>query len=154
MENIEVDSAVLEIPVKWTVRRILWFIFGMTNLGMAYVGLVTPGIPFSTFLTISAFCFAKSSKKWHNYLFNHKKFGPFLKNWAKYRVFPKYAKISMIITMCSSLAFTYLVSGNVKVTLWCAFGMIVCAVWGLRYPSTRQEYHRRVDAGEKVAWIK
>ena len=34
---------------KWTIKRALWFSLGMFCVGLAYVGVVTPGIPFSIF---------------------------------------------------------------------------------------------------------
>lgn len=140
--------------MNWTVKRVLWFVAGMLSLGMAYIGLVTPGIPFSTFLTASAFCFAKSSKKWHDYLMNHHKFGPFLRNWAKYRIFPKYAKISMVIMMIISLTLTYLFTHNNVLVTWSAAACIGTIIWGFRYPSTRVEHDLRVAAGKKIAWIR
>ena len=60
------------------MKKIFWYIVGMFCLGMAYVGMVTPGIPFSIFLVMAAFAFSKSSDKMHNWIYNHKKFGPFL----------------------------------------------------------------------------
>ena len=60
---------------------------------MAYVGVVVPGIPFSIFLVFAAYCFAKSSKKWHDWLYNHKYFGPFLTNWVEKKVFPTWKAI-------------------------------------------------------------
>ena len=62
------------IDEKWTIKRILWFSLGMLSLGMAYIGVVTPGIPFSIFLVIAAYSFARSSKKWHDWIYNHKYF--------------------------------------------------------------------------------
>ena len=89
------------IDEKWTIKRIIWFSLGMLSLGMAYIGVVTPGIPFSIFLVFAAYCFAKSSKKWHDWIYNHKYFGPFLTNWVNYRVFHFYAKIMQTTTHAS-----------------------------------------------------
>jgi len=86
-----------------TIKKLFWFSLGMLSLGMAYIGFVVPGIPFSIFLVFSAYCFARSSKKWHDWLYNHKYFGPFLTNWMQKKVFPTWAKISMIIVMSSYL---------------------------------------------------
>jgi len=125
----------------------------MLSLGMAYIGFVTPGIPFSVFLVFSAYCFAKSSKKMHDWLYNHKHFGPFLTNWTYKRVFPTKMKYMMIAVMSSTLAFTWFVSFNIKAVLFSGIFMALVAVWAWRYPGSVKEYQRRKDAGEKIAWI-
>ena len=139
---------------KWTIKRILWFSLGMLCLGMAYIGVVTPGIPFSIFLVIAAYSFAKSSKKWHDWIYNHKYFGPFLTNWTYYRVFPMYAKWSMIIVMSSTLIVTYYFTSNVKAVLWSGIFMALVAIWAWRYPSSKEEHDMRLEAGKKIGCIK
>jgi len=135
-----------------TIKKIFWFSLGMLSLGMAYVGIVVPGIPFSIFLVFAAYCFAKSSKKWHDWLYNHPWFGPFLTNWTQKKVFPTWAKISMLIVMSSTLAFLWFTTGNIKAVLWSGSFMALVAVWAWRYPGSVEEQERRVKAGEKIAW--
>ena len=136
------------------IKKALWFGIGMMSLGMAYIGFVVPGIPFSIFLVFSAYCFTKSSKKWHDWLYDHKYFGPFLRNWIEKKVFPTWAKYSMIIVMSSSLAFLWYATGNMKAVLWSGGFMALVAIWAWRYPGSVEEYNRRVKAGEKIAWLK
>ena len=127
---------------------------GFLSLGMAYVGVVVPGIPFSIFLVFAAYCFAKSSKKWHDWLYNHKYFGPFLTNWTQKKVFPAWAKYMMIAVMSSSLAFLWFSTGNIKAVAWSGGFMALVAIWAWRYPGSVEEQERRVAAGEKIAWLK
>ena len=139
---------------KWTIKRILWFSLGMLCLGMAYIGVVTPGIPFSIFLVIAAYSFAKSSKKWHDWIYNHKYFGPFLTNWSSKRVFPTKAKYLMLLTMASSLVLMWFTTGNIKAIMWTGGAMLICAIWGWRYPGSLEEHERRKQLGLRVAWLK
>ena len=136
------------------VKKALWFSLGMFCLGMAYIGVITPGIPFSIFLVIAAYSFAKSSKKWHDWIFNHKYFGPFLTNWYSYRVFPRFAKYSMVLVMASTLIITYWLTDNTMAVLWSGIAMGCVAVWAWKYPSTRQEHDKRKAEGRKIAWLK
>ena len=122
-------------------------------MGLAYIGIITPGIPWSIFVVFSAYCFAKSSPKMHKWIYEHRLFGPFLTNWQTKKVFPLKAKYFMVLTMSSSLvimAFTVPVVGVVATALT----MVLVAVWAWRYPSTVEEYQRRKDAGEKIGWTK
>ena len=127
---------------------------GFASLGMAYIGVVVPGIPFSIFLVFAAYCFAKSSKKWHDWLYNHKYFGPFLTNWTQKKVFPTWAKYMMIAVMSSSLVFLWFSTGNIKAVAWSGGFMALVAIWAWRYPGSVEEQELRVAAGKKIAWLK
>lgn len=126
---------------------------GWICLIMAYIGLVTPGIPFSIFLVGAAYCFARSSKRMENWIYNHKHFGPFLLNWEKKRVFPQRAKYAMILVMTSSvIIMSFFVP--IKGVIYSAAFMALVAVWTWRYPSTVEEWQRRKDNNEKIGWFK
>ena len=127
---------------------------GFLSLGMAYVGVVVPGIPFSIFLVFAAYCFAKSSKRMHDWLYNHKYFGPFLTNWVQKKVFPTKGKYLMVAVMASTLAFTFYATGNIKAVAWSGAFMLGVAIWAWRYPGSVEEQKRRVKAGKRIAWLK
>ena len=127
---------------------------GFLSLGMAYIGVVVPGIPFSIFLVFAAYCFAKSSPRMHAWIYNHKYFGPFLTNWTQKRVFPQKMKYAMVAVMSSSAAFLYFSTGNIKATLWSAGFMALVAIWAWRYPSSVAEYDKRTKLGKKIGWFK
>ena len=136
------------------VKKRLWMALGFTCLGCAYIGVVTPGIPFSIFLIIAAFSFARSSDRMHKWLFNHKYFGPFLTNWGKYRVFPQRAKYSMIIMMSISLVILWYSLHNFHGTLWTGVTMLCVAIWAWRYPATKEIHDQRKKDGVRIAWLK
>jgi len=136
------------------IKKYIWMGLGFLSLGMAYVGFVVPGIPFSVFLVFSAYCFAKSNKKMHDWLYNHKYFGPFLTNWVQKKVFPTWGKYAMIAVMSSSLAFLWFSTGNIKAVAWSGGFMVLVVIWAWRYPGSVEEQERRVAAGKKIAWLK
>ena len=134
------------------VKRFLWKILGFISLGMAYVGLITPGIPYSCFVVFAAYCFAKGSPKMHAWLYNHKIFGPFLTNWGEKRVFPTKMKFFMLARMSSSLiimSFTVPVRGVVYTGIF----MFVVAVWAWRFPGSVEEHGQRIKEGRKIGWF-
>ena len=127
---------------------------GMFLLGVAYIGVILPGIPWSTPILGATYCFAKSSDKFHNWIMNHKTFGPFIKEWQTYRVYPQKAKYLMIAVMSTSLAFMYFGTGNIKATVYLFIVFALIVIWAWRYPGTKEESQRRIDAGEKLGWLK
>jgi len=48
------------------------------------IGIVLPLLPTTPFILLAAFCFARSSKRCHGWLVNHKVFGPIITNWTEY----------------------------------------------------------------------
>ena len=127
---------------------------GFLCVGIAYIGFITPGIPFSIFLVIAAWAFAKSSPRMEAWLYNHPWFGKFLTNWTQKRVFPTKGKYAMILVMGSTLVFTWLMTENIKAIMWSGGFMALVAIWAWRYPGSVEEHSRRLKAGEKVAWLK
>lgn len=123
-------------------------------MGLAFVGVVVPGIPWSTPTVIAAYCFAKSSERMHRWIYNHPRFGPFLTGWQTKRIFPQKLKYLMILTMTTTVAITWLATGNDAAALWTGGFMVLVAVWAWRYPSSEEEYQRRVEAGERIAWLR
>jgi len=136
------------------VKKAMWLTLGFLFLGLAYIGVVTPGIPFSTPTVAAAYCFSKGSERMHNWIMNHKIFGPFLRGWAEKRVFPTKARWLMIIMMDSSLVIMWFTTHNWKAVAGTAIFMLLCAVWALRYPKSIEDHDQRVAEGKKVGWFK
>ena len=132
----------------------LWKILGFVLLGIAYLGIITPGLPFSPFLVGAAYCFSKGSPAMHNWIYNHKYFGPFLTNWTKKRVFPLKLKFTMIWTMLISLGIMWASEVSSKGLIISATSMLLVAIWAWRYPSSTEIYDIRIKSGKKIGWIK
>jgi len=135
-------------------KKALWMTLGFILVGVAYLGVIIPGLPWSTPILGAAYCFAKSSDRFHNWIMNHPKFGPFIKNWSTYRVYPTYAKVLMVVVMSTSLAIIWFTTGNVNATIWTSGVMAAVVIWASRYPGSKEEAERRVKAGEKIGWLK
>ena len=136
------------------MKKLFWNILGFLSLGMAYVGVITPGIPYSIFVVFAAYCFSKGSERMHRWIYNHKIFGPFLTNWNTKRVFPQKMKYFMIFMMSTSLVIMWLTSVPVRGIIYTALFMLCVAVWAWRFPSSVEEYDRRIAAGKRIGWIK
>ena len=135
------------------MRKFLWKVLGFLSLGMAYVGVITPGLPYSIFVVFAAYCFAKGSPKMHAWLYNHKLFGPFLTNWGTKRVFPHKMKFFMLFMMSTSLIIMWVTSVKPIGILSTGIFMLLVAVWAWRFPGSIEEYDRRIANGKKIGWF-
>jgi uncharacterized membrane protein YbaN (DUF454 family) len=136
------------------MKKLFWNVLGFLSLGMAYLGIITPGLPYSIFVVFAAYCFSKGSERMHNWIMNHKLFGPFLTNWGEKRVFPQKMKYFMLAMM--SLSLIIMASTGVKPigVISTAVFMAVVATWAWRFPSSVEEHDRRKLKGEKIGWLK
>ena len=135
------------------MKKFLWKILGFLSLGMAYVGVITPGIPYSIFVVFAAYCFAKGSPKMHAWLYNHKLFGPFLTNWNTKRVFPTKMKFFMLGMMSTSLLIMFFTGVKPIGILSTAIFMGLVAIWAWRFPGSIAEYDKRIAENRKIGWF-
>lgn len=125
------------------IKKTAWVIAGFLCLGIAYIGIIVPGIPWTTPTIGAAFCFAKGSDRWHNWLMNHKLFGSFLRNWSDKRIFPTKAKWAMFVMMDISLITLWVTTGNWILVLGLAAVMAVILFWASRFPGSLEEWQKR-----------
>jgi hypothetical protein len=136
------------------MKKFLWKCLGFISLGMAYIGVITPGLPYSIFVVFAAYCFAKGSPKMHAWIYGHPLFGPFLTNWNERRVFPTKMKFFMLAMMSTSLLIMFFTGVKPIGIISTAIFMGFVAVWAWRFPGSVAEHTRRIDNGEKVGWLK
>jgi len=135
------------------MEKLFWNTLGFISLGLAYIGVITPGIPYSPFIVFSAYCFSKGSERMHRWIMNHKLFGPFLTNWGQKRVFPNKMKYFMLAMMSSSLAIMWLTNVPARGILYTAAFMCLVAIWAWRWPGSVEAYEKRIAEGKKVGWF-
>ena len=136
------------------IKKLFWNTLGFLSLGMAYIGVITPGLPYSIWVVFAAYCFSKGSERMHRWIYNHKIFGPFLTNWNEKRVFPQKMRYLMFFMMSLSLVLMW--TGGVKPIgiISTAVFMALVAIWACRYPNSVEEHDRRKAEGRKIGWLK
>ncbi|MBL4739875.1 MAG: YbaN family protein [Sneathiella sp.] len=88
--------------MKNHTRKLFLFIIGWFFVGVAVLGIVLPVLPTTPFLLISLWAFSQSSDRFHDWLYNHRLFGPPLQEWTDHGVIPLRAKIIALSTMSLS----------------------------------------------------
>ncbi|ASN86614.1 DUF454 family protein [Pectobacterium versatile] len=80
--------------------RVLLMILGWVSVVLATLGVVLPLLPTTPFLLLAAWCFARSSPRFHNWLLYRSWFGSYLRHWQQHRALPPGAKwkaVTMIL---------------------------------------------------------
>jgi uncharacterized membrane protein YbaN (DUF454 family) len=136
------------------MKKWLWKVLGLFFVGCAYIGVITPGIPTTSFLLLALWAFAKGSPELHNWLLTHPRFSPYIINWRDKRIFPIRAKILMTLSCVVSLVWIWIATYNIKAIIGTGLFMLFWLVWAYRYPGSEEEHQRRMLAGKRIGWLK
>jgi uncharacterized membrane protein YbaN (DUF454 family) len=116
--------------------RPVYFLLGWCFFGLGAVGTVVPGLPTTPFMLLALWAFAKSSQRFHNWLYDHPVFGPPLQQWHDHRVISGKAKLLSVSTMTASFVYLgFFTDVSVWVKTVTALVMLYGAVFILSKPS-------------------
>lgn len=90
-----------------------WFLMavGGVSLALGAVGIFLPILPTTPFLLLSAFCFARSSQRLHDYLVNHRIFGTYISNYYNHAMTPTH-KARTLATLWFGIAVSVWLIGS------------------------------------------
>lgn len=118
--------------------KAVYLLLGFLFFALGAVGAVVPGLPTTVFMLLALWAFARSSERFHTWLYHHRLFGPPLQDWHNYRVIPLRAKVLAITMMTGSLV--YLVFFT-RILVWLKLVIALVMLYGAWYilskPSAR-----------------
>jgi len=115
------------------MKRVLLIILGWICVVLATLGVVLPLLPTTPFLLLAAWCFARSSPRFHHWLLHRSWFCSYLRHWQQHRALPKGAKPKavalILVTFAVSIYFVPLLW--VRILLLCMMFMLLIMMWRL-----------------------
>jgi len=94
------------------VLRTTYFILGWISLGLGAVGAVVPLLPTTPFVLLAAWLFAKSSKRWHDWLRHNRVFGKTVRAWEARLGLTVREKVRLIATATVVIAISFMLCSN------------------------------------------
>lgn len=73
--------------------RTLWTLTGWLSFGLGFVGAFVPLLPTVPFMLLAAYCFARGSERFHEWLITHPRFGPPILDWQERGMISRKAKL-------------------------------------------------------------
>jgi len=102
-------------------QKVLFNCAGFFFVVLGVIGAFLPVMPTTPFLILAAACFSKGSERYHQWLCNHRWFGPIIKDWENKRCMQCSIKIYSISTMLVSASLSIIVLPNI-------YGQIACCI--------------------------
>ena len=108
-------------------KNYLFIILGTFFLILGIIGILLPILPTTPFLILTAFFYSRSSEKFHNWLMNHKWFGPPVHDWNERGAIS--TKIKIISTTMILISSTF-VFFRESIPFWAkiAYGLTIASV--------------------------
>jgi uncharacterized membrane protein YbaN (DUF454 family) len=105
--NDKVDQSSDHTPIVQSkfLRGVLLFL-GTLCVVLGVIGIFLPILPTTPFLLLAAWCYARSSKRYYNWLISNKTFGKYIKDYREGKGIPKKAKITAIILLWLTILFS------------------------------------------------
>ncbi len=115
--------------IKERSKKAFFVVLAIVFLGIACIGIVTPGLPTTEFLLLAAGCAAKGSTRLHQWMMNHRLFGPMIRHWQEDRSIHRKTKITAIFMMTVSVTAMYVFVPHPIIVSILAAGMALSAIW-------------------------
>lgn len=100
------------------VRKAVLIFLGTVCVGLGVLGMFLPLMPTTVFLLMAAYCYSRSSERFHNWLLNNRLFGSYIKNYKSGRGISMRQKVSTLTFLWASIGLSvWLLGGGFWSTL-------------------------------------
>lgn len=103
--------------------KVIYLIIGFVSLVIGCIGIVLPVLPTTPLFLLAAYCFAKSSKRLHDWFLSTDLYKKHLDSFVKERAMTLQTKISILAFASIMLSFPLIFSDNIylKIVIICLY---------------------------------
>ncbi|HRH95792.1 MAG: YbaN family protein [Pyrinomonadaceae bacterium] len=136
------------------IRKAFLIFAGSVFVGLGVIGMFLPLVPTTVFLLLAAYCYSRSSERFHTWLLNNRWCGAYIKNYRDGRGMTARSKASTILILWASIGVSiWFVSGKFWVTLMLlaiAIGVTIHLLW-LKTYHPEEESQELSSAADETA---
>ncbi|MCU5771976.1 DUF454 family protein [Erwiniaceae bacterium BAC15a-03b] len=125
------------------MQRILLLVVGWLAIALGTLGVVLPLLPTTPFILLAAWCFARSSPRFHHWLLYRSWFGSYIRHWQQHRALPPKAKGRAILFIIITFAVSLWLVKILWLRILLACMLCVLVIFMLRLPVVEKEQQNR-----------
>ena len=110
-------------------------ILGTLALGLGIIGVFVPLLPTTPLLLASAACYMRSSERMYGWLLNHRRLGPFIRNYRQHRAITRKHKIFTLVLLWLAIGYSSIWATRnlaLRICLWAIAAGVTIHVLSLR----------------------
>ncbi|HJS51829.1 MAG TPA: YbaN family protein [Pyrinomonadaceae bacterium] len=85
------------------IRKIVLIFTGTVFVALGVLGIFLPLLPTTVFLLLAAYCYSRSSERFHNWLLNNRLTGGYVKNYKSGRGISMRQKVTTLVFLWASI---------------------------------------------------
>lgn len=126
------------------MKKALLSALGWLAVALGVIGIFLPILPTTPFILLAAWCFARSSERFHRWLWNHPRLGLIVQAWENGEGIPRKVRNRVIILLWISM-----VSSSIIIGIWYVAAALVVigsgvTIYLLRLPVLNEDQGARV----------
>ena len=100
------------------IRKALLIFCGTVFVGLGVLGMFLPLVPTTVFLLLAAYCYSRSSERFHTWLLTNRWCGKYIKDYQEGKGMTAAHKVKAILLLWASIGFSiWVVGGRLWLTL-------------------------------------
>jgi uncharacterized membrane protein YbaN (DUF454 family) len=88
------------------LKKSILIVCGTVSVGLGTIGIFIPLLPTTVFFLLAAYCYARSSQKFYNWLITNRWFGEYIRNYREGRGIPLKQKIFSISLLWLTIGYS------------------------------------------------
>lgn len=125
------------------MQRIILLITGWLAIVLGTLGVVLPLLPTTPFILLAAWCFARSSPRFHAWLLYRSWFGTYIRHWQQHRALPPGVKLrAMLLIICTFALSVWLVKIVwLRIMLLGMLAVLLLFMWRMPVVEAENKHH-------------
>lgn len=111
--------------MKSKIVRIIFIILGSISLALGAIGATLPVLPTTPFLLLTLFCYARGSKKFHDWFTGTFLYKKYLESFVANRSLTLKTKLSILISASAMLLTSFILVDNIHIRIFILF-LVFC----------------------------